>query len=259
MKKHAKIILWAGLVIVAAYVVWRLASVKTVQPPEIPLVDEAVQGDGVDRDFVSERMSDPVYVEALKGLIDERRQTIAEAHVVRRQMDAILDAALVERDAGRTGEQDADTQPGVVESTPTASDASVAAQTDDLAAAPPAISPPALPPAADLSGIDTDLRERVRQHPDWAGLETRLDMLAARQQSIQVRTQALIRERMIAQVDPRRPADGGVPPVRPPAEIKRQTNMIEMITEPTVITDLPDVNLRGKLPPVPERKPVEWR
>ncbi len=276
MKQGTKIFTGAVAVGVAASCVWHLAALKTKteqEPVEVPA--EAPKAP-LPEDIVGERMADTNYVAALKVLIDGRGEVIAESQAVRAQMADLLTAAAEklagassseadekvagassspaeqqdpERDVSGTTERELETP-----ATMAATNAPLVSTNTALKAG-TQLSAPDVPPAARFDGIDPALLAQVRQQPEWAVLETRLDALAAKQQDIQLRTRALIRERMEVQYAARAAENPG-PVTRSPAGIiKPMTNAPDFdAVKPTIITNVPSGGV--KLPPRPDRKPI---
>lgn len=264
MKQSTKLFIGAVVVGVAASCVWHLAALRTrpeTEPAEVPAGAAKVP---LPEDIVGERMDDTNYVATLKGLIDERSKTIAEAHAVRGQMEAMLVAA--EKVAGASSspaQQQAPEQAvsGMTEreleapSTMAATNAPLVSTNTALQAG-MVLSTPDEATADRFAGINPALLQYVRQQPEWPELEARLDELAARQQDIQIRTRTLIRERMDVQYAARA-AESPAPITRTPYRvIKPMTNAPDFKqTEPVITTNAPP---EGKtLPPLPDRKPVK--
>ncbi len=236
-KKH----LWVGLVIVLVVGLIFLIRGQRDPIPEAPADDELPLH--LTHDFVAERGRDPVYVAALMGVIEERRETIAASHAVRWQMEQILEAERQNVDLDDAME---------------AADADTVSEDDVISQGP--LEPgaifyaPDVPPAADLSGIHPLLLEHVRQLAEWRALEARLNALASQQQEIQIRTRTLIRERMIAQYE----AWSGQrtePDMQPPPEVvQTMPYPATFDDEPIIITNVPPEGIN--IPPVPDRQPV---
>lgn len=259
MKQGTKIILAAVIAGVIACGVWWLAAVRTV--PGVPSVDGGVEQvrEPLPEDIVGERMADTNYVAALKGLIDERREVIAESQAVRAQMGEMLAAA--EKIVPGASSSGAEKVEGASSShaeplQDREQEAPATLVTNTALQAGTVLDAPEVPPAARFDDIPPALLEYVRQQPEWGTLETRLNALAARQQGIQIRTTTLIRERMEEQYAARA-AENTAPIMRPPARvIKPMTNAPDFkAVEPIILTNVPPGGVR--LPPLPDRRPVE--
>lgn len=222
MKRSMIIIL--GVVVVVVLVI-TLISVKrrqcvtTCQAPEIPVAPVV---DVPPTNFVAERMSDPVYVESLKSLTQERRQKAGEAHAIRERIEAKVAVAA----------------------------AALKAEAD--------VAPPATPPAADIDVgkmQDEALQARLNDDPEWVALEAEREQVVIDLKNIQHRITALVRERMKAQVA-RRKGLSASSPVKPAPVINMMTNRPPMqLPEPVVMTNAPTEG-DGRLPVPPERLPV---
>jgi len=258
MKQRDKIVLGVVLAVVVGGAVLLLTCMKCALPPAPPT--GVAPKEPLTEDIVGERMDDPVYVEALKGLIDQRSEVIAEARAVRRQMEELLAAAEKVAGASSSGADDAQPNreleaPATMEAPATLAD-TPAVSTNTAWTAGTVVYAPPTPPTADLIGIPPSLLAYVRQLPEWGELEMRLNSLASRQQEIQINTKTLIRERMEVQYAARA-AEQTTPMITPPERvIKPMTNAPDFYqTEPIVITNVPAGGM--KLPPLPDRKPVK--
>jgi len=258
MRPGSKIVLAVVLAIVAGAAIWLLTCSKCALPPVPPTVEAPKPP--LPEDIVGERMGDTNYVAALKGLIDERSEVIAEAKTVRQQMESILEtaaAAMPPVDAnGAADITNSLAEPTPIAEVPVAATNQAVVSTNTALRAGTEVNALPTPPTADLGGIPPALLEHVRQQTEWVELEARLNALAARQQEIQINTKTLIRERMEAQYAARA-AEQTAPLITSPERIiKLQTNAPDFNqTEITVITNVPAGGMQQ--PPRPDRRPVE--
>ncbi len=264
MKQRGKIILGVVLAIVAGVVVWWLTCKPCEMPPDPPVVE--VLKEPLPEDIVGERMEDPVYMASLKGIIDERREVISEAHAVRRQMETMLADAADKIPAATSSEADEAQDPELEAPAPLAPTNAPVAEAEATPGVPintafqagTVLSTPDDAPIDRFEGINPVLLAYVRQQPEWNTLEARLNALSAQRQEIQIRTRTLIRERMEVQYAARA-AEYPDPIIRAPDHvvIKPNPNVPDFTQIGTII--ITNVPPGMKLPPPPERTQVEMR